>query len=345
MTQRKGKGKPKGKDTPQKKQSPRKEEPKGSKPGPKGKRSSPEKDPSDRKESPKKEGSRKDRRSKSRKLMEQGEHKQKNPRYRRKPGKKAATGDQGLTRLNKYIAHAGICSRREADDLIASGAVKVNGQVVTELGTKVSPKDKVQYGGETLNTEKKVYVLLNKPKDHITTTEDDRGRRTVMHLVRNACRERIYPVGRLDRNTTGLLLFTNDGELAKKLTHPKHRVIKIYHVEVDRNVKENDLKQLIEGIQLEDEKVTVDNAAYVGSDRKQVGVELHSGQNRVVRRLFEALGYDVRKLDRVMYGNLTKKDLPRGKWRYLSEKEVGQLKMLPKGDKGGKAKAKRQKGS
>ncbi len=234
----------------------------------------------------------------------------------------------GLIRLNKYIADAGICSRREADKLIESGAIKVNGKPVTELGTKVQVTDKVQYGDETLNREALMYVLLNKPKDYITTTDDPQERRTVMELVKNACRERIYPVGRLDRNTTGLLLFTNDGKLSERLMHPSHQINKLYHAELDKPLTKKDMLAISEGVELDNTKVEVDAIAYDSTvdDKKQVGIQIHSGQNRVVRRIFEKFGYDVKKLDRVVFGPLTKKDLPRGKWRYLSDKEILMLK-------------------
>lgn len=233
-------------------------------------------------------------------------------------------------RLNKYISNSGYCSRREADQLIVSGAVKVNGVTVTELGTKIHPGDKVQIGDLTLKPEKLRYVLLNKPKGYITSTKDPQKRNTVMALVADACKERIYPVGRLDRNTTGLLLFTNDGELARKLTHPRSRITKIYHVYLDKNLTKNDMKQIAEGIQLEDGFFKVDGIAYVGDgkDKKDIGLEIHSGKNRIIRRLFEALGYKVVKLDRVMFAGLTKKDLPRGKYRHLTPQEVAFLKML-----------------
>ncbi|MFO7977913.1 MAG: pseudouridine synthase [Bacteroidales bacterium] len=232
-------------------------------------------------------------------------------------------------RLNKYIAHAGICSRREADTLIETGAISINGVIVTELGTKVKPGDIVRYGDTRLVNERKVYILLNKPKDYITTSEDPQGRKTVLDLVYRACRERVYPVGRLDRNTTGLLLFTNDGEMAKKLTHPKHGVNKIYHVHLDKPLTKADLEQVAKGVELEDVTVVPDAVSYIeGESKKEVGIQIHSGQNRIVRRIFEKLGYDVQKLDRVAFAGLTKKDLPRGKWRFLSEKEVSFLKML-----------------
>lgn len=238
--------------------------------------------------------------------------------------------DDGSIRLNKFIANSGICSRREADTLIESGAVSVNGKVVTELGVKVTREDKVQFGGETLNIEKKVYLLLNKPKGYITTVDDPQERNTVMMLVKDACRERIYPVGRLDRNTSGLLLFTNDGDMAKKLTHPGHKVRKVYHVELDKALAKSDMLTLSEGIELEDGMMAVDEIAYTGTsnDKKNIGVVIHSGRNRVVRRLFESLGYEVVKLDRVAFGNLTKKDLPRGRWRFLEENELNLLKMI-----------------
>ena len=237
--------------------------------------------------------------------------------------------DSELIRLNRYIANAGICSRREADQLIVAGAIKVNGKVVTELGTKISPKDKVQYEDRVLANETNRYVLLNKPKGYLTTTDDPYARDTVMTLVAGACRERIYPVGRLDRNTTGLLLFTNDGELAKKLTHPSHRVQKLYHVVLDKVLKKDDMLKIAAGLELDDGPLKVDGIAYVkdAKSKKEVGVELHSGRNRVVRRLFETLGYKVVRLDRTMFAGLTKKNILRGRWRHLTEKEINLLKM------------------
>ena len=237
---------------------------------------------------------------------------------------------EGSVRLNKYIAHAGICSRREADKLIAAGSVSVNGKVITEMGYQVLPGDVVSYGGETLRSEKLRYFLLNKPKGFITTVDDPQERQTVMMLIDGACPERIYPVGRLDRATTGLLLFTNDGDLAKKLTHPSSNIYKIYHVELDKPVTRDDMRRMMEGIELEDGPVHVDDVQYVDglNDKRVVGVELHSGRNRIVRRIFEKLGYSVHKLDRVVFAGLTKKDLPRGRWRELTEKEVGFLKMI-----------------
>jgi len=229
-------------------------------------------------------------------------------------------------RLNRYIANAGVCSRRDADVLIQSGEIKVNGNPVTEMGYQVKPGDIVKYGNRVLNREKMVYVLLNKPKDFITTTEDPEERRTVMDLVKEAADTRLFPVGRLDRNTTGLLLLTNDGELAEKLTHPSYNIKKIYEVHLDKPITEEDFNRVLEGVELEDGKAEVDELATVSGDRTVLGIELHLGRNRIVRRIFEHLGYDVIKLDRVMYAGLDKKDLTRGKWRYLSEKEVIRLK-------------------
>jgi 23S rRNA pseudouridine2605 synthase len=242
--------------------------------------------------------------------------------------KQSTKEDDGTTRLNKYLAHAGISSRRDADVLIKGGTVKVNGVVITEMGYKVKPGDVVTYADSTIKNERKVYLLLNKPKDFITTTDDPQERRTVMELVKPACKERIYPVGRLDRNTTGLLLFTNDGDLATKLMHPKHEIRKVYHVTLNRPLTAEDYKTINEGFDLQDGPVKVDDIAYVGEGKKEVGLEIHSGRNRIVRRLFEHLGYEVIKLDRVSYAGLTKKDLARGKYRFLSEKEVAFLKML-----------------
>ena len=240
--------------------------------------------------------------------------------------------DDGLIRLNRYIANAGICSRRKADELIAAGVVSVNGEVVSELGAKVDPlKDLIRYNGEALKREKMVYVLLNKPKDYITTTDDPQERRTVMHLVDKASKERIYPVGRLDRNTTGLLLMTNDGDLADKLSHPRNSVTKLYLVELNKALVQGDLNKIGFGLELEDGFIKPDSVSYVtGGTKKEIGIQIHSGKNRIVRRIFESLGYDVVKLDRSVYANLTKKDLPRGRWRYLDEKEVIQLKHLIK---------------
>ena len=236
--------------------------------------------------------------------------------------------ENNLIRLNKYIANAGVCSRREADKLIAAGQISVNGKTIRELGYKVSPEDQVKYNRKVLKKEKFVYVLLNKPKDFITTTDDPENRHTVMQLVAKACEERIYPVGRLDRNTTGLLLFTNDGDLAKKLSHPSHNVKKIYQVELNRALQKEDFMKIREGLELEDGQVNVDDFAVLSEDKKTIGIEIHLGRNRIVRRLFEHLNYEVIKLDRVVYAGLTKKDLKRGKWRYLTQKEVIRLKYL-----------------
>ena len=231
-------------------------------------------------------------------------------------------------RLNKFLANAGVCSRREADDFIEAGVVTVNGKVVTELGTKIMRTDEVKFHDQPVALEKKVYVLLNKPKDCVTTSDDPQQRHTVMDLVKNACRERIYPVGRLDRNTTGVLLLTNDGDLASKLTHPKFLKKKVYHVYLDKNVTLNDLRQIAEGITLDDGERQADAIAYAHeTDKKQVGIEIHSGKNRIVRRIFESLGYRVIKLDRVQFAGLTKKNLRRGDWRFLTEQEVDMLRM------------------
>ena len=234
-------------------------------------------------------------------------------------------------RLNKYIANAGVCSRREADTLIEAGAISVNGKVVTELGFKVMPTDEVRFGDTILQRERPVYLLLNKPKDYITTMDDEFDRKHVMQLVRNACKERIYPVGRLDRDTTGLLLFTNDGELTKKLTHPRSNIHKIYHVTLDKNLKHADFQQIADGVELDDGVMAVDEISYVGDHKDEVGVTIHSGKNRIVRRIFEKLGYEVVKLDRVVFAGLTKKDLPRGSWRFLTQDEINYLKMIATG--------------
>ena len=231
-------------------------------------------------------------------------------------------------RLNKFLANAGVCSRREADEFIQAGVVTVNGEVVTELGTKVLRSDEVKFHDQVVTMEKKVYVLLNKPKDYVTTSDDPQQRKTVMDLVKNACPERIYPVGRLDRNTTGVLLLTNDGDLASKLTHPKFLKKKIYHVYLDKAVTAHDMQQIAEGVQLEDGEIKADAIEYASdTDKKQVGIEIHSGKNRIVRRIFESLGYKVVKLDRVQFAGLTKKNVRRGDWRYLTEEEVDRLRM------------------
>ena len=231
-------------------------------------------------------------------------------------------------RLNKYLANAGVCSRREADEFIQAGVVKVNGEIVTELGTKITRADSVMFHNQPVTLESKVYVLLNKPKGFVTTTDDPENRKTVMELVKSACSERIYPVGRLDRATTGVLLLTNDGDLASKLTHPKYEKRKIYQVWLDKPVAMEDMQAMADGIELEDGEIHADAISYVTEeDLTQVGIEIHSGKNRVVRRMFEKLGYRVLKLDRVYFAGLTKKKLSRGKWRYLSEQEVNMLRM------------------
>lgn len=231
-------------------------------------------------------------------------------------------------RLNKFLANAGVCSRREADEFITAGVVSVNGEVVTELGTKIKRGDEVKFHDQPVSIERKVYVLLNKPKDTVTTSDDPQARRTVMDLVRGACDERIYPVGRLDRNTTGVLLLTNDGDLASKLTHPKYLKKKIYHVHLDKNLTKADMEQIAAGIQLDDGEIHADAISYTDEQKKNdIGIEIHSGKNRIVRRIFESLGYKVVKLDRVFFAGLTKKGLRRGEWRYLSEPEVNFLRM------------------
>ena len=231
-------------------------------------------------------------------------------------------------RLNKFLANAGVCSRREADEFITAGVVSVNGEVVTELGTKIKRGDEVKFHDQTVSIERKIYVLLNKPKDTVTTSDDPQARRTVMDLVKGACDERIYPVGRLDRNTTGVLLLTNDGDLASKLTHPKYLKKKIYHVHLDKNLTKADMEQIAAGIQLDDGEIQADAISYTDEFKKdEVGIEIHSGKNRIVRRIFESLGYKVVKLDRVFFAGLTKKGLRRGEWRYLTEPEVNFLRM------------------
>lgn len=253
-----------------------------------------------------------------------------------KPGiKKTADGREKYEQmpLNKFIAHAGICGRREAAELVKKGLVKVNGESVTEPGHKVTAVDEVKYNGKRIYlAHNLVYILLNKPKDYITTTEDPRGRKTVLDLIRRATTERVYPVGRLDRNTSGVLLFTNDGELAQKLTHPSHEIKKVYAVTLNKPLEKKDFDRILSGVVLEDGPASVDVLAYADAkDKTQVGVEIHSGRNRIVRRIFEHLGYDVRNLDRVIFAGLTKKNVERGKWRFLSEKEVRDLKFFGKG--------------
>ena len=276
--------------------------------------------------------------NKAEKLPSEKESKE-SPVRKPKPKAKIATTDKDTSdvkgkeeasiRLNKYLAHSGVCSRREADKHIAAGLVRVNGEVIKEMGHKVSPTDIVQFADKTLQREKLVYVLLNKPKGFITSMDDPFERKTVMNLVSKAVEERIYPVGRLDRNTTGLLLFTNDGQLAKKLTHPSHNIKKIYQVSLDQNLTKADFEAIKEGIELEDGLIKPDAVAIVGNiSSKEIGIEIHSGRNRIVRRIFEHFDYKVLKLDRVKFGGLTKKDLPRSKWRFLTVTEVNMLKML-----------------
>lgn len=247
---------------------------------------------------------------------------------REKSNKQSGMISDGDIRLNKYIANAGVCSRREADQFISAGAVTVNGTVVSELGSKIKPTDVVNLDGLVIQPEKKVYILLNKPKDFVTTMDDPHATKTVMDLIKHACTERVYPVGRLDRNSTGVLLFTNDGELTKRLTHPKYMKRKIYHIHLDKNLSKGDMQKLADGIELEDGLAQADAVSYADeSDKKQVGIEIHSGKNRIIRRMVEALGYTVLKLDRVYFAGLTKKNLPRGKWRFLNEKEINLLMM------------------
>ncbi len=253
--------------------------------------------------------------------------------YKKKVGNSKSTIPKmemdGSMRLNRYIANAGVCSRREADEFIETGLITVNGKIVTELGKRVSDSDVVKFDGRVLNPQKKVYVLLNKPKNFVTTTDDPHAERTVMELVKNACTERIYPVGRLDRNTTGVLLFTNDGDLSKRLTHPSYNHKKIYHVSLDKPVLKDHLLEISNGIELEDGFIASDAISYVAQgDKTEVGIEIHSGRNRIVRRIFEYFGYHVKRLDRVYFAGLTKKNLPRGKWRMLDKKEVAFLKMM-----------------
>ncbi len=253
-----------------------------------------------------------------------------NTKFEQRPAKKLVqkSPEDGI-RLNKYIANAGICSRREADVFIGAGSAMVNGKVITEMGYKVMPNDEVRFDGSVISPEKKRYVLLNKPKNYITTMDDDRGRKTVMELISKASKERVYPVGRLDRNTTGLLLFTNDGELAKKLTHPKHNIQKLYHAQLDKKLSLSDLNKISEGFYMDDFRVQVDEISYIqGMPKNEVGVKIHSGRNRIVRRIFEHFNYSVVKLDRVVFAGLTKKDLPRGHYRHLTEMEVNNLRML-----------------
>ena len=258
---------------------------------------------------------------------------------RRKPGKQNFRRSEKQThqirnpkddriRLNKFIAASGICSRREADDLIQAGLVSVNGKIITELGTKISVQDDIRYNGQRMKSEKPVYILLNKPKDYVTTVKDPHAERTVMTLIKDACSERVYPVGRLDRSSTGVLLLTNDGELTRILTHPSYNKKKIYHVTIDHALQSGDFKKLLEGFQLDDGFIQADALSYTDTaNKRNIGLEIHSGRNRIVRRMFEHLGYKVRKLDRVYFAGLTKKGLTRGRWRFLAQKEIAMLKM------------------
>jgi 23S rRNA pseudouridine2605 synthase len=239
-----------------------------------------------------------------------------------------AKNEDELIRLNKYIASTGVCSRREADEFIQAGLITVNDKLITELGTKIRPADVIKYNGERLKEERKVYILLNKPKDYITTLEDPHAKRTVIDLIKGACRERVYPVGRLDRNTTGVLLLTNDGELTKRLTHPRFEKRKVYQLELNKGLRPDDMEKIAGGIMLEDGFIKADAINYTDPvDKKQIGVEIHSGKNRIVRRIFEQLGYEIRKLDRVYFAGLTKKGLSRGQWRFLTDNEIHLLKM------------------
>ena len=250
--------------------------------------------------------------------------------YKKKnsPAKAPKTEDDGLVRLNKFVANSGVCSRREADKYIEAGLVTVNGKIVTELGTRVSPTDDIRFSGERLKGEKKVYILMNKPKNFVTTTSDPHAERTVMDLISTElCKERVFPVGRLDKATTGVLMFTNDGALAEKLTHPSYRVKKIYYVTLDKNLKKADFDAVLEGITLDDGPIAADSLSYVNGVQSEVGIEIHSGRNRIVRRIFEHLGYKVKKLDRVYFAGLTKKNLRRGQWRFLTEEEINHLMM------------------
>jgi 23S rRNA pseudouridine2605 synthase len=244
-----------------------------------------------------------------------------------KPGPKVGKADDGKIRLNRFIAHSGVCSRREADELISNGLITVNGKVITDLGIKVSAGDDIRYKNKRLRAEKMVYILMNKPRGYVTTVEDPHADQTVLDLIDDACTERVYPVGRLDKATTGVLLLTNDGDLTGKLTHPKYNRKKIYHVFLDKAVTRNDLTRLTEGVEIDEEMIAADAVSYADpEDKTQIGIEIHSGQNRIVRRMFEKLGYKVKKLDRVYFAGLTKKNLARGKWRFLTDKEISMLK-------------------
>ena len=293
---------------------------------PKSKRGASRNAPKKRNSSDNQEGYAKKTSYKGKDEGKKGEFGNKKFTYKKKPKRLVEKAVDDKIRLNRFLANAGICSRREADKLIETGVVSINGKVVTELGTKVAPTDTVHYGGQQLQSQKKQYILLNKPKNYITTMDDPEERQTVMELVSKACKERVYPVGRLDRATSGLLLFTNDGDMTKRLTHPSGKVKKIYHVTVDKNITQKDLISLVEGIQLEDGPASADKAFFLSDTSKStISIELHSGRNRIIRRMMEHMGYKVTKLDRVQFAGLTKKDIPRGRFRHLSEKEVGLL--------------------
>ena len=243
-------------------------------------------------------------------------------------GKKIESSSEGM-RLNQYLAHSGVASRREADELIKAGIVEINGKIIINLGCRVFPGDHVKFDGQFLYPEKKVYILLNKPKGFLTTTHDEKNRKTIMDLIANISPRRLYPVGRLDRQTTGVLLLTNDGDLAKKMTHPTHQIKKNYHIILDKKLQGSDFEKIREGVRLPEGKVKIDAISYIqGAEKNEIGLELHIGWNRIVRRIFKVLGYEVTKLDRVSFGGLTKKSLKRGKWRVLTEKEVNLLKVL-----------------
>ena len=246
--------------------------------------------------------------------------------YTPKPRKPKAKLEEGI-RLNRFIANSGLCSRREADEYIQQGVVTINGQTVTELGTKVFQTDEVRFDGKLIKGEEKVYIIMNKPKNCVTTTDDPQDRKTVLDLVAGKCPQRVYPVGRLDRDTTGVLLLTNDGDMTEKLTHPSYNKKKIYHVFLNRNLSQGDFDKILKGVYLDDGMINADALSYIDGDQTQVGIEIHSGRNRIVRRIFEALGYKVEKLDRVYFAGLTKKNLRRGQWRFLTEKELAILKM------------------
>jgi 23S rRNA pseudouridine2605 synthase len=288
---------------------------------------------SKKKGSAKKEQFRQEKRKWKKEMNEKAEERKKQVQEAARPKIIKATKEEEQMPLNKYIAHSGICSRRDAVDLIKGNKVKVNGELITEPGHKISTKDSVTVAGKKIHPVKDlIYILLNKPKDYLTTTDDPQQRKTVLQLIEKATTERVYPVGRLDRNTSGVLLLTNDGELAQKLTHPSNEIKKLYAVTLDKPLSKNHFDEILKGVPLEDGMANVDSLAYTdNADKTQIGVEIHSGRNRIVRRIFEHYGYDIKNLDRVIFAGLTKKNVPRGKWRYLSEKEVRDLKYFKKG--------------